>query len=170
MQLLVSAWNEVSQTTVVNYFKKATISEKDQTIAINDEYDPFKEINENLNELREKESSLVPENMTVEDFATADDAIITTSSTLTDQEILQESTQTENDEVEEIEDDDKELVALSTRDVENSLETLKNLSLFSEKKGDQMQDLINKFETLLTRDKVEKYKQVKITSYFVKEK
>ena len=33
-----------------------------------------------------------------------------------------------------------------------------------------MQVLINKFETLLTRDKVEKCKQVKIASYFVKEK
>ena len=108
--------------------------------------------------------------MTAEDFATADDAVITTSSTLTDEEILQEATQTENDEVEEIEDDDEELVAPSTRDVENSLEILKNLSLFSEKRGDQMQDLINKFETLLTRDKVEKYKQVKTTNYFVKEK
>ena len=33
-----------------------------------------------------------------------------------------------------------------------------------------MQDLIDKFETLLARDKVEQCKQVKITSYFVKEK
>ena len=88
--------------------------------------------------------------MTAEDFATADDAVITTSSTLTDEEILQEATQTENDEVEEIEDDDEELVAPSTRDVENSLEILKNLSLFSEKRGDQVQEL-NKFKTLLTR-------------------
>ena len=48
-------------------------------------------INENLKELREKGPSRVPENMTVEDFATADDAIIT-SSTLTDEEILQEAT------------------------------------------------------------------------------
>ena len=45
----------------------------------------------------------------------------------------------------------------------------KPFSIYS-KKGDQMQDLINKFETMLTRDKVEKCKQVKITSYFVKEK
>ena len=148
---------------------KATVSEKYHTIAINDEDNPSKEINENLKELREKEPSLVPENMTAEDFATADDAVIT-SSTLIDEEILQEATQTENDEVEEIEDDDEELVEPSTRDIENSLEILKNLSLFSEKRGDQMQDLINKFETLLTRDKVEKCKQVKITSYFVKEK
>ena len=132
--MLVSAWNEVSQTTIVNCLKKAKISEKDPTIAINDEDDPFKEINKNLIELREKESSLVPENMTAEGFATADDAVITTSSTLTDEEILQEATQTENDEVEEIEDDDEELIAPSTKDVENSLEILKNLSLFSKKK------------------------------------
>ena len=149
-------------------FKKAKILEKDQTIAVNDDDDPFKEINENLKELWEKGPSLVPENMTAEDFATADDAVITTSSTLTDKEILQEATQTENDEVGEIKDDDEEFVALSTRDVENSLKMLRNLYLV--KKGDQMQYLINKCETLLTRDKVEKCKQVKITSYFVKEK
>ena len=170
LQLVVSTWNEVSQTTILNCLKKAKISEKDQTIAINDEDNLFKEINEHLKELREKKPGLVPENMAARDFATADDAVITTSSTLTDGETLKETTQTENDEVEEIEDDDKELVALSTRVVENSLETLKNLSLFCGKRGDEMQDLINKFETLLTRDKVEKCKQVKITSYFVKEK
>ena len=71
--------------------------------------------------------------MTAEDFATADDAVITTSPTLTDEEILQEAKQTENDEVEEIEDDDEELVAPSKRDVENSLGILKNFSLFSKK-------------------------------------
>ena len=60
--------------------------------------------------------------MAAEDFATADDAVITKSSTLTDEEILQEATQTENVEVKEIEDDDEELVAPSTRDLENSLE------------------------------------------------
>ena len=112
----------------------------------------------------------MPENMTTEDFATGDDAVITTSSTLTNKEILQEATQTENNEVEEIEDDDEELVSPSTRDVKSSLEVLKNLSLFSEKRGDQMQDLLDKFVSLLTTDKVEKCKQVKITNYFVKEK
>ena len=134
LQLLVSAWNEVSQTTIVNWFNEAKISEKDQTIAISDEDDPFKEIDKNPKELQEKKTSLVPENMTAEDFATANDVAITAPSTLTDEEILQEAAQTEKDEVEDIEDDDEELVAPSTRDVENSFEKLKNLSLFSEKK------------------------------------
>ena len=83
---------------------------------------------------------------------------------------MQDATQTENDEVEEIEDDDVELVPPSTRNVENSFEILKNLSLFSEKRDDQMQDLINRLETLLMRDRVKKCKRVKITSYFVKQK
>ena len=83
---------------------------------------------------------------------------------------MQKATRAKNDEVEQIEDDDEELVAPSTRDVENSSEILKNLSLFSEKRGDQMQDLIDKFETLLKKDKLEMINQVKITSYFVKEK
>ena len=170
LELLASAWNKVNQDTIVNCFKKAKISEKDQTIAMNDQNNLFKEINENLKELREKELSLMAENMKAEDFAAVDDAVITTSLTLTDEEILHEATQTENDDVEEIEADDKELVAPSTRDVENSLEISKNLSLFSERTGNQMQDLMNKFETLLTWEKVEKCKQVKITSYFLKEK
>ena len=133
--LLLSAWNNVSQTKFVKCFKKAKISEKDQTIAINDEDDPLKEIIENRKrELREKEPSLVPENMAAEDFATVDDAVITTTpSTFSDEKNLQEATQTEKNEVKEIEDDDEELVAPSTRDVENSLEILKNLSLFNDK-------------------------------------
>ena len=88
LQLLASAWNEVSQTRIVNCFKKTKISEKDQTIAINGQDDPFKEINENLKEVREKEPRQVPENITAEDFATVGDAVTTMSSTLTNKEIL----------------------------------------------------------------------------------
>ena len=170
-QLLASAWNEVSQATIVNCFKKAKISDKDQTIAINDEDDPFKEINEDLQELREKDSSLMSESMTAEDLASADDAVISRESTPTDEEILEEATKIDDGGVEDIEgEDDKELVAPSARDVEKPLEILKSLSLFSEQRGGQMQDLIYKFETLFIREKVEKRKQVSTTSYFEKEK
>ena len=127
----------------------------------------FQEINEDPQELREKDSSLVLESMTAEDLASADHAVITRESTLTDEEILEEAAKIDDDGVEDIED---ELVAPSARDVEKSLEILKSLSLFSEQRGGQMQDLINKFETLFIREKVEKRKQVSITSYFVKEK
>ena len=42
LQLLVSAWNDGSKATVVNCFRKSKISEKD---------DPFKDVNEGLQNL-----------------------------------------------------------------------------------------------------------------------
>ena len=45
---------------------------RDQTILVNDKDLPVKEFNNDLNELREKDSSLAPENMTVEDYASAE--------------------------------------------------------------------------------------------------
>ena len=156
LQLLASAWNEVSQATIVNCFKKVKISDKDQTIAINDEDDPFEEIDEDLQELRDKDSSLMPESMTAEDLASADDAVITRKSTLTDEEILEEATKIDSDGVEDIEDeDDEELVAPSARDVEKYLEILKSISLFSEQRRGQMQDLINKLRNYLLEKKWE---------------
>ena len=89
LKLFVSLWNDVNQTTIVNCFKKTKISEKDQATAMNDEDDPFKEINEDLRKLREKDSNLVPENMAAEDFASMNNAVIVTASYLTDEEILQ---------------------------------------------------------------------------------
>ena len=79
LKLLVSAWNEVSQTTIVNCFKKVKISEK-----FKGEDGSFKDIDENLKQLPEKKPSLKPENMKAEDFTTADDGVITTSSRLND--------------------------------------------------------------------------------------
>ena len=84
---------------------------------------------------------------------------------------MEQATEIDDDRVEDIEDeDDEELVAPSARDVEKSLEILKSLFLFSEQGRGQMQDLINKFENLFIREKVEKRKQVSIISYFEKEK
>ena len=60
MQLLVLSWNDVSEQTVARCFQKAKISRQAQVNAVNDEDDPFKELKDDLLELREKDLSLVP--------------------------------------------------------------------------------------------------------------
>ena len=45
MQLLQSSWSEVSETTVKNCFRKAGISEEVAEEAINEQDDPFKDLN-----------------------------------------------------------------------------------------------------------------------------
>ena len=135
-----------------------------------DEDNPFKEMKEDLQALSEKDSTLVPENITAEDFASADDAVITMSAALTNEEMWEQATQIDDDEVEDIEDKEELVAATTSRDVENSLEILKNIYLFSEKRAAQIQDHINTFETLLITEKLENCKEVSISSYFVKEK
>ena len=44
MQLLTSAWSEVSEATIKNCFRKVGISEKSAEEAINDKDDPFKDL------------------------------------------------------------------------------------------------------------------------------
>ena len=70
--------------------------------------------------MREKDSSLVPESMAAEDLASADDAVITRESTLTDEEILEEAIKNDDDRVEDIEDkDDEELIVVYIRGIQS---------------------------------------------------
>ena len=133
MQLLVSAWNDVSKETVINCFRKANISEKYQMNVVNDFDDTFKELNESLKELQTKDPSHVPENITVQVVAEADDQVIASAPFLTDELILEEvSVMNKEDETNDLADDsDEEVKAPTSREVEHSLETLKNYSLFS---------------------------------------
>ena len=55
---------------------------------MNDKDDPFKELNKDLKELREKDQILVQENMTAELFTSADVAFIITSSSFTYKEMM----------------------------------------------------------------------------------
>ena len=64
MQLLQSAWSEVSELTIKNCFRKSGISEKSAEQVINEEDDPFKDITPDLEqtitELRERLSKEAP--------------------------------------------------------------------------------------------------------------
>ena len=68
MQLLTSAWPEVSETTIKNCFRKVGISEKSAEEAINDHDDPFKdlaaeELEETINEFCERLPDEAPEQL-----------------------------------------------------------------------------------------------------------
>ena len=52
LQMLVSAWNAVSTETIVNLFRKAGISTANQEVAITDDNDPFKNLQNEVDALR----------------------------------------------------------------------------------------------------------------------
>ena len=75
----------VTKETFINCFSKGNISEK-ESHGINDEDDPFKELDENFNELGSKNSTLAPEGLTGAILASTDDDVVTKASMLTDKD------------------------------------------------------------------------------------
>ena len=90
MNLLVQAWDYVSNETIINCFKKSGISTDAQEAAQNDDDDPFKDQASELLELKGSHPELVPNGLTGEEFIDADIDVATYEPLpTTDEEILQ---------------------------------------------------------------------------------
>ena len=112
MQLLQSAWSEVSETTIQNCFRKVGISEKSAEEAINDQDDPFKdlaaeELEETISELRERLPDEAPEELNAAILLDMDAELSTNGDKPSDAEILAEI---RGDVVQEEEIDDIDVV------------------------------------------------------------
>ena len=94
MQLLQSAWSEVSELTIKNCFRKSGISEKSAEQAINEEDDPFKDITadleETITELREQLPEEAPEELNATDLLDVDAELSTNGEKPSDAEIIAE--------------------------------------------------------------------------------
>ena len=173
LQLLVASWNDVTKTTIVNCFGKAKISAKDQVNAAEDSDDPFKELENDLTELRKIDPTLVPQDLTAQEIVDVDINVITTDNPETDEEIL-ESVRSDKDE-ETNGDDSLEIMEVfdepidkpTQTEIGNALETLQNLCLFN-KSGDDMRLLLQRFESLVLKDELAVRKQSSIFNFFEK--
>ena len=94
MQLLQSAWSEVSELTIKNCFRKYGISEKSAEQAINEEDDPFKDITadleETITELREGFPEEAPEELNATDLLDVDAELSTKGEKPSHAEIIAE--------------------------------------------------------------------------------
>ncbi|XP_057290339.1 tigger transposable element-derived protein 4-like [Hydractinia symbiolongicarpus] len=73
MKILADSWEAVTKQTIINCFKKSGISSTGQQDAIADSDDPFKDLQESLDDLREADPSLVPNDLSANDLVTLDD-------------------------------------------------------------------------------------------------
>ena len=85
MKILSSLCSALSVQTIVNCFKKADSTNK---LVQRDADNPLKEIEDELNQLKEVEPTAVPEDLSAENFIRLDNEVITTASVPTDEEIL----------------------------------------------------------------------------------
>ena len=131
-----------TKTTIVNCFGKAKICAKDQVNAAEGSGDPFKELENDLTELRKIDPTLVPQDLTAQEIVDVDINVITTDNPETDEEIL-ESARPDKDEetnwddsLEIMEVFDEPIDKPTQTEIGNSLETLQNLCLFNKSEDD----------------------------------
>ena len=129
MKHLVSSWNAVSKETIVNCFKKSNISQSNQQAALNDDDDdPFKSLQEDLEKLHELDNDAIQPNVSAESFADLDSEVVTSASFSNDDDTIAEVTEGENEESEDNQDDEESTPPTrpSTNEVEDALETLQD--------------------------------------------
>ena len=150
---LVSSWNAVPPQVIVNCSSKAGISDSNQQVALNDEDNPFKELIEEFEELREAYPGAVPENLSAGGFSAVDDHMIVTASAATDSEVLSQILGDNDDSDDEIAIEEKPSARPSKRETENALESLQNASLYPNKYRSKMENLVVQLEKLMNTQK-----------------
>ena len=61
MTMLYASWHQVTSECIVNCFAKAGICQETQENALNDHDDPFKDLQDSLDELKKLRKELVPD-------------------------------------------------------------------------------------------------------------
>ena len=146
MNILRGAWDKVTKETIVNCFQKAGISSEAKDYAENDFDDPFKVLEEALQELNAQYRDLLPSNVTAEAFVDFDvDVSGTLPTPSADEEILQavrseDSISDDEDREKEVEEE-KTIVQPKNTDVQNALDLLLRAAMFPDQLGEEMRKM-----------------------------
>ena len=95
MQMLVSPWDALSTQTIVNCFWKSGVSTESQETAIAEDDDPFRELQDEIDDLRSVQSNLIEEDFDTTIFADVDAEIIAVQPLPSYAEIVGELLETE---------------------------------------------------------------------------
>ena len=93
--MLVSAWDALSTQTIVNCFRKSGISTESQKTAIAEDDDPFRELQEEIDDLRSVQPDLIEEDFDATTIADFDTEVIAVQPPPSDAEIVAELLKTE---------------------------------------------------------------------------
>ena len=169
--MLVSAWNSVSIETIVNCLRKGRISPANQEAAIAEEDDPFKDLQDEIDVLRNVQPDLVPEDVSSSSLIDVDSEV-SAMQPHTDSEILAEFFKTDD-----ISDGDDKIIDASDcieeepvecpgkTDLLNALELLQKFSLFSVN-GEALQVNCLNIERNIDSYFMKRIKQTRIKDYF----
>ena len=169
MKHLVSSWNAILKEIIVNIVKKSNISQSNQQAAVNDDDDPFKSLQEDLEKLHELDNDAIQPNLSAESFADLDSEVVTSASFSNDDDIISEVIEGENEESDDDQDGEKSTPPTrpSTNEVEDALGTPQDLSMFSTREDEIHSLVLNvNVESLLVREQTHNLTRSVVTDFF----
>ena len=172
MKILADSSEFVTKETIINCFRKAGITPAVQQAAIADSDDPFKDLLENLNDLRKADSLMVLDDVTATALVSLDDDVIATAPGTSEGDIIEElrdrqeqGEEEENDDEISVEEIFDPVVEKPSRwAIESVLDDLKDSAMFSDE-GVQIKRLILSFEWLYENQRLKCLKQREITDF-----
>ena len=173
MRMLTICWEDVTKEKMKKCFTKSHISAEDQASAQNDLDDPFIELRSNMEKLKSLSVVVIPEELTLEEYANFNDTVAATEPVFSDESIL--ATIPEDEETIEVEDDEEEgdsTIEVSDNSLEKptpirlrgAIETRLDFSLFME--SEKVQRCTLKISGLIENKYSKNLKQASIKYYF----
>ena len=128
---------------------------------MNDVEDPFKSLQEDLEKLHELDNDAIQPNLSAESFADLDSEVVTSASFSNDDDIIAEVIEGEYEESQDDQDDEESTPPTrpSTNEVEDTLEMLQDLTMFSTR-GNEIRSLVMNMESLLVRERIDNLNRV----------
>ena len=113
------------------------------------------------------DNDAIQPNLSAESFADLDSEVVTSASFSYDDDIIAKVIEGENEESEDDENDEEctPPTRPSTNEVEDALETSKDLSMFSTP-GDEIRSPVLNMESLLVRERIDNLTQSIVTDFF----
>ena len=113
------------------------------------------------------DNDAIQPNLLAESFVDLGSEVVTSASFSNDDDIIAEITEGEHEESEDDQDDEESTLptSSSTNEVEGTLETLQDLSMFS-KRGEEIRSIMLNMESLLVRERIDNLKQSVVIDFF----
>ena len=171
MQILVSAWDALLTQAIVNCFRKSGISTESQKTTIAEDGDPFRELQDEIDDLRSVQPNLIEEDFDATTFADVDAEVIAVQPPPSDAEIVAELLETED--VSDDDDDysrevaDEPVKCHDKIELLQVFETFQRFSLFLDK-GDTIQSYASRIKSQVDQHFAKKKKQASIRDFLNK--
>ena len=157
--MLEVAWGKVTKKTIVNCFAKAGISKEKQVEPLSEADGPFRDLQEQLDKPAVHAPEFFPEGTTAADIASADDSVINTEPVMTDDEILFDMLDQDDQATEEDNSDTSYIQPSCPKSDEicQAVEVLREYMLFSEN-GECIHQCVNQINTIVENELIAKLK------------